>query len=104
MLYYLNFCCYSDVVEVCKCASDYGTLIELNAKKTHLSDEELSDIIAKTKVNFIIGSDAHTPNRVGEIRLVEKLIERVNVPKERIMNIDGKLPDFRFRRFKEGRQ
>ncbi len=100
---HLNFCCFADAVEVCKCASDYGTLIELNSKKTHLSDEELNDIVAKTKVNFVIGSDAHTPSRVGEISLIENLLTRVNVPKERIMNVDGKTPDFRFKRFKEGR-
>lgn len=100
---HLNFCCYSDAVEVCKCASDYGTFIELNAKKTHLTDEELNDIVAKTKVNFIIGSDAHTPSRVGEISLVKSLLERVKIPEERIVNINGKTPDFRFKRFKEGR-
>ncbi|MBQ0099002.1 MAG: PHP domain-containing protein [Firmicutes bacterium] len=100
---HLNFCCYADAVEVCKCASDYGTFIELNAKKTHLTDEELSNIIAKTNVNFVIGSDAHTPSRVGEISLVNNLVERVGVPEDRIMNVNGKTPNFRFKAFKEGR-
>lgn len=100
---HLNFCCFSDAVEVAKCASDYGTYIELNSKKVHLTDEELNDIIAKTKARFIISSDAHTPNRVGEISLVEKMIKRLNFPLDRIDNIDGKIPDFRFKRFKEGK-
>ena len=55
----------------------------------------------KTGVNFVIGSDAHTPDRVGEILLVKKMLERVNIPEERIMNINGKTPDFRFKKFKE---
>ncbi len=97
---HLNFCCFTDPVEVAKVAADYGTYIELNAKKVHLTDEELYNV-AKTGVNFVIDSDAHSPDRVGEISLVEKMLERVDVPKERIMNIDGRLPDFRFKRFKE---
>ena len=66
----------------------------------HLTDEELYRV-AKTGVNFVIDSDAHTPDRVGEISLVEQQLSRVNVPKEQILNIDGKLPPLRFRAFKE---
>lgn len=64
---HMNFCVFADAVEVAKCAADYGTYIELNAKKTHLDDEELANIAAKTQARFIIGSDAHSPDRVGEI-------------------------------------
>lgn len=99
---HLNFFCFCDVEEVAKVSADYGTLIELNSKKVHLTDEELYRVV-RTGVNFVIDSDAHTPDRVGEISLVEKWLERVEVPKERIMNIDGRTPDFRFRRYKEGR-
>lgn len=96
---HINFCCYADVVEVAKCAADYGTYIELNSKKTHLSDEELFALV-KTGVNFVIDSDAHSPLRVGEISLVEQMLCRVNVPKDRIKNVDGNLPEFRFMSFK----
>lgn len=96
---HLNYCCFADAAEVAKAAADYGTYIELNAKKTHLSDEELYAVL-ETGVNFVIGSDAHSPDRVGEISLVQKLLERVKVPPERIFNIDGRTPDFRFKRFK----
>ena len=97
---HLNFCCFADAVEVAKAAADYGTFIELNAKKTHLSDEEINKML-DTGVQFILNSDAHTPDRVGEISLVEKLLSRVNMPEDRIVNINGKLPNFRFKAFKE---
>lgn len=97
---HINFCCFADAEEVAKVARDYGTLIELNSKKVHLTDEELYRVV-KTGVNFVIDSDAHTPDRVGEISLVEQQLSRVNVPKEQILNIDGKLPPLRFRAFKE---
>ena len=97
---HLNFCCFADAVEVAKVASDYGTYIELNSKKSHLTDQEICDIIAKTKANFILNSDAHTPDRVGEISLAQGIIERLNIPLDRIVNIDGKLPVMRFASFK----
>lgn len=100
---HLNFFCFADAKEVGKACADYGTYIELNSKKTHLTDEEIYELL-KTDVNFVIDSDAHSPERVGEISLVEKMIERTGFPLERIKNIDGRLPDFRFRKFKEGKK
>ena len=97
---HLNFCCFADAVEVAKAAADYGTYIELNSKKVHLTDEELF-AVANTGVKFVISSDAHSPNRVGEISLVEQTLSRVQIPRERIMNIDGRLPEMRFKAFKE---
>ena len=96
---HLNYKCFTDPVEVAKCASDYGTYIELNAKKEHLTDEELYAIL-KTDARFVIDSDAHSPNRVGEISLVENALKRMDFPLDRIDNIDGRLPDFRFAKFK----
>ena len=98
---HLNFCCFADPVEVAKVASDYGTYLELNSKKVHLSDKQLSRIL-DTDVKFIINSDAHSPDRVGEFSLVTNMLERVNIPRERIVNIDGKLPTFRFKSYKDG--
>ena len=99
---HLNFCCFANAVEVAKVAGDYGTYIELNSKKTHLTDEELYQV-ASTGVQFVINSDAHSPDRVGEISLVEKMLDRVNINREQIANIDGRLPTMRFKAFKEKR-
>ncbi len=97
---HLNYCCYADAVEVAKAAADYGTYIELNAKKVHLTDEEIFKML-QTGVKFVISSDAHSPSRVGEVSLVNSMLERVKIPSDRIANIDGKTPDFRFKAFKE---
>lgn len=97
---HLNYMCPADAVEVAKCAADYGTYIELNSKKTHLTDEELMEIVAKTSARFIIDSDAHSKERVGDMRLVEEQLSRLNFPVERIDNVDGRLPNFRFTAYK----
>lgn len=101
VLTHLNFCCFSDAKEVAKACADYGVYLELNAKKTHLSDKDIDDVLS-TDVKFIISSDAHTPSRVGEVSLVQKLILDKSFPLDRIQNIDGKTPSFRFKAFKEG--
>ena len=98
---HLNYMCPANALEVAKCAADYGTYIELNSKKMHLTDEDLCDILAKTSARFIIDSDAHSKERVGDIRLVEEQLSRLNFPLERIDNIDGRYPSFRFAEFKK---
>ena len=96
---HLNFCCFADVLEVAKACSDYGTYIELNAKKDHLSIEQIEQIL-KTDAKFIIGSDAHSASRVGEFSRVESLLNKIDIPGERIVNIDGKIPELRFKKYK----
>ena len=99
---HLNYYCPADALEVAKCASDHGTYLELNAKKQHLTDDELSEIVAKTQVRFLIGSDAHSAERVGDTALVKEQLSRLQFPLERIDNIDGRTPNFRFREYKKG--
>ena len=93
---HLNYHCPANALEVAKCAADYGTYIELNSKKTHLTDEELGTIVAKTSARFIINSDAHSASRVGDTKTVAEQLIRVNFPMDRIDNIDGRFPSFRF--------
>ena len=97
---HLNFQSFCDVVEVAKAARECGTYIELNSKKVHMTDEELARV-CDTGVRFVIDSDAHSPERVGDTKLVEDMLSRVDIPRERIDNIDGRLPHFRFREYKE---
>ncbi|MBR1890923.1 MAG: PHP domain-containing protein [Clostridia bacterium] len=94
---FLNFC---DAKIVAECCADYGTYFEINTKKIHLSPEEW-DRVFDTKVNFVIDSDAHHPDRVGDAKLFEVQDEKVHFPRERIFNIDGRQPTFRFAEFKK---
>ena len=97
---HVNYLCFSDPVEVAKCCRDYGTYMEISAKKPHLTDEEL-DAVVQTGVRFVINSDAHAVERIGDCALAAEQIERVGVPLDRIDNIDGRLPSFRFEAYKK---
>lgn len=103
VLTHLNYYCFSNAVEVAKCCADYGTYLEINTKKTHLSDEEWQEIIDKTDVGFVIDSDAHSPGRVGDNALTKELFSRVNFPKNRIFNAYGNDLRLRFAEYKRSK-
>lgn len=88
VLTHVNYYCFADSLTVAKCCEDYGTYFEINTKKTHLSDEEWQNIIDKTNVKFVVDSDAHSPDRVGDDKLFLSLLSRVNFPMDRIVNVD----------------
>lgn len=102
VLTHLNYYCFADALTVAKCCEDYGTYLEINTKKTHLSDEEWQNIIDKTNVKFVVDSDAHSPSRVGDDKLFNELLSRVKFPLERIVNVDkpGENVPLRFSEFK----
>lgn len=99
ILTHINYKCYCNLEEVAKCCADYGTYIEINTKKRHVSAEELN-AMARTGVRFLIDSDAHSASRVGDTKIAEQLLTEADIDPMQIDNIDGRLPDFRFREYK----
>ena len=91
---HLNLYVRTDVSEVGKAARDYGVMIELNGKGVAMTDDEV-DKLYKLGVMFIVNSDAHTPQRVGDFSAPLKVIERVGIPEHAIANADKII---RFRR------
>lgn len=53
-----------DLDELAKACRDTDTLMEISTWHAHMTVEEIK-IAAKYDVNFVISSDAHTPDRVG---------------------------------------
>lgn len=100
ILTHINYKCCCDLKEVAKVCADYGTYIEINTKKRHVSPEEI-DLMASTGVRFVIDSDAHSADRVGDTKIAEELLSNCSLPLEQIDNIDGRLPKFRFAEYKK---
>ena len=99
ILTHINFRCCCDIEEVAKCCADYGTYIEINTKKYHVTPEELN-LMANIGVRFVIDSDAHAADRVGDTKIAEQLLAQASVPRSLIDNIDGREPKFRFAEYK----
>lgn len=100
ILTHINYKCCCDLKEVAKACADYGTYIEINTKKRHVSPEEV-DLMASTGVRFVIDSDAHSADRVGDTKIADELLKSCQFPLEQIDNIDGRLPKFRFAEYKK---
>ncbi len=96
---HINYKCCCNLKEVAKCCADYGTYIEINTKKRHVSAEELN-VMSATGARFVINSDAHSSDRVGDTKIAEELLRNASIPLEQIDNIDGRLPKFRFAEYK----
>ena len=93
---HLNYGFETDTIAVAKMAKQKGVLIELNGKRINFSEEEI-DIMVSEGVKFIVSSDAHKPERVGEVNNAMNLIYRKNIPLSQVVNID-KLPKFHKKR------
>lgn len=65
------------------------TLIELNPRHFRFTQKDISDML-KTDVRFIINSDAHSKDRVGEVSYSLEMVKKYGIPKYKIVNIDDK--------------
>ena len=99
ILTHINYKCCCDLEEVASVCAECGTYIEINTKKRHVSLEELN-LMASVGARFVIDSDAHSADRVGDTKIAEELLDNSAFPMERIDNIDGRLPKFRFAEYK----
>ena len=74
-----------DAVKIAKEAVKHNTLIELNNKHMLFSEQELWDM-ANEGASFVIDSDAHVPEGVGNCPNVWEFLKTHNAPLERIVN------------------
>ncbi len=89
---HLNYGFQTDTMAVAKLAKQKGVLIELNGKRINFTDEEI-EMMKAEGIKFIVNSDAHKPERVGEVNNGMNLIYRHNIPLSQVVNID-KIPKF----------
>lgn len=75
-----------DITEVARACMKKGVLFEINCGHKH---PDISGIIEanRTGVDFIINSDAHFPDSVGNLGYGTWLIERLGIEEERVANL-----------------
>jgi len=93
---HLNYGFQTDTLAVAKMAKQKGVFVELNGKRINFTQEEI-EIMTAEGVKFIVNSDAHSPERVGEANNAMNLIYKYNIPLSQVANID-KLPKFHKKR------
>ena len=95
---HLNRDIRADALTVARYAKSKGTYIEINSKRLTLTDAELEKM-TEEGVLFVCNSDAHSPDRVGDMSLAASVIERLHIPFEQIGNWE-KYPNFRSQNYK----
>ncbi len=93
---HLNYGFQTDTVAVAKMAKQKGVYVELNGKRINFTDEEI-EIMVSEGVKFIVNSDAHKPENVGEVNRGMNLIYKHNIPLSQVVNVD-KIPKFHKKR------
>ena len=93
---HLNFGFQTDTIAVAKMAKQKGTYIELNGRKINFTEEEI-EIMKAEGVKFIVNSDAHIPENVGEVNKGLNYVYKFNIPVSQVVNID-KIPKFHKKR------
>ncbi len=83
-----------DFARVCQYAAEHDVYVELNVKHLDTIEEGINDALG-TPVKFIVGSDAHTADKIGEFSAVENFIVKHGIPLERVYGIDGNIPTFK---------
>lgn len=93
---HLNYGFETDTVAVAKMAKQKGVFIELNGKRICFTEEEI-EIMKDEGVKFIVNSDAHSPDKVGEVNNGLNLIYKYDIPLSQVVNVD-KIPKFHKKR------
>lgn len=75
-----------DIEAIARACQETNTLMEISTWHKHLNLEELK-LLKKTDNLFVISSDAHTPNRVGDFEMGLARALEAGIEPERIVNI-----------------
>jgi len=73
------------IAEVC---AETDTLMEINTWHGHMTEEEIRIAAEVKDVKFIISSDAHTPDRVGDFESGLERAVKAGLDLDRIVNIE----------------
>lgn len=74
-----------DVAELAEACAARETALEINTGH-HYDKTALVSQAAQTGVNFVVNSDAHFPETVGQLEEGGRLLEKFNIPAARVLN------------------
>lgn len=76
----------TDLYEIGKVCRERGTMVEINNRHTKWNDKQMAQLI-DSGCMFVISSDAHSRNDVGEVDRAMEYITKYNIPSERVVNV-----------------
>ena len=82
-----------NVEEVARLAKEKNVLIELNGKRISFDARDMEALL-KHDTMFILNSDAHSPEKVGDVRNGMNYVIKYGIPEKNIANLENR-PNFR---------
>ncbi|MBQ7885137.1 MAG: PHP domain-containing protein [Clostridia bacterium] len=79
--------------EIARMAHEKNVFIELNGRRIAFNQADIETLI-KHDTKFILNSDAHRPEKVGDVRNGMNYVLKYGIPEKNIVNL-GKRPDFK---------
>lgn len=76
-----------DIDSIAKAAAKFGVKLEINNSHRHLSSDEIA-VAAKYDVSFIIGSDSHDYENIGEFNSSLERILISGIDESRVVNLE----------------
>ncbi len=77
----------TDLYEIGKVCRERGTMVEINNRHTKWNDKQMADLI-DSGCMFVVSSDAHKREMVGEVDKAFEYIRKYNIPSERVVNVE----------------
>ncbi|MBS4008755.1 MAG: PHP domain-containing protein [Clostridium sp.] len=76
-----------DTAELGRVCKEYGTALEINSSYGNELEPYISEALP-TGVGFLLCSDAHVSERVGDFSQAYRLVRQLKIPEERIVNLE----------------
>ena len=77
----------TDLYEIGRVCKERGTMVEINNRHAKWNDKQMEDLIASGCM-FVVSSDAHTREKVGDVDRSFELIKKYEIPSERVANVE----------------
>ena len=75
-----------DIYRLARVCETRNTAMEINSSHTNMNEDDIKEAL-KTDVLISVGSDAHSPRKIGNFEEAYRRISNTNVPIERIINL-----------------
>ena len=77
----------TDLYEIGKACKENGTMVEINNRHTKWTEQQVEDLLASGCM-FVVSSDAHTREGIGEVDKALDIVKKYNIPSERVANVE----------------
>lgn len=77
----------TDLYEIGKACKERGTLVEINNRHTKWTEKQMFDLLASGCM-FVVSSDAHSRENVGNVDRAMEYIRKYKIPSERVANVE----------------